>query len=87
MGRIVMVAQQSEVGLKLATEPQAGSKAFDRHIGKRQQAVENNPITLAQVAPKIIFQGLLGRRQAGSLGVVNEIEFQFGTNMAIAHTV
>ena len=54
MGRIVMVAQQSEVGLKLATEPQAGSEAFDRHIGKRQQAVKNNPITLAQVAPKII---------------------------------
>ena len=82
-----MLAQQIEVGLKLATESQAGGKAFDRHIGKRQQAVENNPISFAQVAPKIILQGLLGRRQAGPLGVVNQIELQVGASMAIAHTI
>jgi two-component system LytT family response regulator len=74
VGVAVRGAQQRHVGGESALGHQRRPETLDRHVRERQQVVEADPEALAEHAPVVGLERLLGRRQRRALGVVDEIQ-------------
>ena len=66
------LAQQAHVAVELALRDQGRAEPLDRHVGKREQAVEFDSEFAAELAPVVGFERLLRRRQRRALRVVDE---------------
>src|SRR3954447_23865141 len=68
--------QQAEIAVELALHRQHGAKTFDRHIGEREQMIEDNAVSLSENTLIVGFEYLLRRRQRRPLRIVDKVENQ-----------
>jgi hypothetical protein len=57
---------------------QRAAEAIDRHIGEGQQVIKQDMVMIIQVTAVVALEVRLGRRQDGTLGVVDQVENQTG---------
>jgi len=57
-------------------------EAFDRHVGDREQTVEDDPELFPEFIAKLCLEGFLRRREEGADRVVDEVELQPGIGSA-----
>src|SRR6266478_5472581 len=81
------LSQQVDVTLELAFGEQEGAEALDRHVGKREETIEGDPVALAEHALVVGFQRLLRGRQARPLRIVDEGEYKPRLLMPVAQSV
>src|SRR5215218_6503515 len=65
--------QQAEIAIELALDREHGAETVDRHVGEREQTIEDNAVTLAKLAPVLGFERVLRWRQRWALRIIDEI--------------
>ncbi len=83
----VSAAQQVHVAVELAFGHQHRPEALDRHVGQGEQLVEHHATVFGQVALVVGLQCRLRWRQAGALRVVDRVQRQPGSLLAVAQRV
>ena len=83
----VRCAQRRHVGVELSLGDQHAAEALNRHVGEREQAIEHDAVTLAQMLFIRGFERGLGWRQARALRVVDQVEDQAASRLAIAQRI
>src|SRR4051794_6450917 len=73
---VMRALQEVEIAVELALDRQHGAKTFDRHIGEREQMIEDNAVSLSEHTLIVGFEYLLRRRQRRPLRIVDEVENQ-----------
>src|SRR6267142_2364045 len=66
--------QQRHVLVEGSLRHQRRAEALDRHVGERVEAVEAHTVALAELALVVRLELVLGRRQRGTLRVVDQVQ-------------
>ena len=87
VGVLIVVLQQPQVVGELPFRDQRRAEAVDGHVGQRKQGVESYAELPGEFAFVVRFELCLRGRQAGALGVVDQVEQQTGTLAAVTQRI
>jgi len=85
--RVEMIDEESHVGFVPAIAMKLVGEAFDRHVGDREQAIEDDPESTPEFIAILGLERFLGRREEGADGVVDQVESQLRFGSAIAERI
>src|SRR3982751_6525623 len=71
---VMRALQEAEIAVELALDRQHGAETLDRHVGEREQTIEDNAVRLSENTLIVGFERLLRRRQGGPLRIVDKVE-------------
>ena len=80
-------AQQLHVAVELTFRDEHRAEALDRHVGQREQLVEDDAVVLQQMRLIGRLQGLLRWRQRRPLRVENKIQQEIVSRRAVTERV